>query len=190
MNRLILIFFLLLGCKEFYDEEFEEFEERRSQTVTGSSRFIADLTSTDGALTSLSGDATIEVKDEAISVEVVLKGIPSNISKVTYGIISEPCSSLSLSIPNSNQGDRSVEIKEGLDRAAFLNDLQSSGTVQNDLVLIGKSFIIRGTPQFSGLPNGAGTNELTLACGELNDASENRNESADVFTPREVGDSL
>ena len=183
LKTFLLFSFLLLGCKEFYDEEFEEFEASRPQTVSEDSRFLAELTSTDGALTSLTGEATIEVNEEKTTVEVKLKGIPANISKVTYGIISAPCNALSLSIPNTDQEDRSLEITEGLTRTAFLEDLRSSGAVQVDLVLNGKSFIIRGVPKFSGLPNSAGTNELTIACGEITDVSESRNDAADVFTP-------
>jgi hypothetical protein len=186
VKKLMSVFFLCLalsGCKEFYDEEFEEYEERGSQSVSDEAIFSADLLSTDSSLGGLSGFAQIELSGERASIEVNVKGIPGNIGQITYRLISAPCSSLSLSIPQSNFVERTFELREGLTRSALLEDLRSSGSPQEDLSLRGKTFVIRGTPQFSGLPNEAGTNELAIACGELSDSSSKRNEASDVFLP-------
>lgn len=186
MIRFIIIIIFFAGCKEFYDEEFEEFEELQSQTVADEANFSAELVSTDSSLESLSGSGGIVFSGDEASVEVKLKGIPGNIGQITYSILFSPCSSFALSVPRSNQDERTVEIRERLGRSSLLEDLRSAGAASTDLTLDGKSFVVRGTPQFAGLPNPSGTNELIIACGRLTDESPNRNEALDVFFPSGV----
>jgi hypothetical protein len=179
----LCLFFLLFGCKEFYDEEFEDFEQRRREEVSDQEAFLADLVSTDSSLGSLSGTGLIEFSGESATIEVSLRGIPGNLNQMTYKIITAPCASLSLPIPQSNLEDRSFESTEGLTRSALLEDLRSTDTNQNELTLSGKSFIVRGTPQVSGPPNETGMNELTIACGELSPRRDSTSENTDLFLP-------
>lgn len=183
----LLLATLLLssGCKEFYDEEF--LEDQASLEESQSSNFEATLSSTDPNLTTLTGQGQVQIIEGEVVVNLNLQGIPQNITQVHYSVINSACNLLNISVPNEAGTTRSYTVSENLSTAAFQVDLQSSGAANSngDLNLQGKSFIVKAIPNFSGLPNPAGTNAVTIACGELVAAEVDTTESDDENTTDE-----
>lgn len=194
---MIKIFFLLLSilslssCKEFYDEEFEDFEESRGRTSGSGGRsenitYSVELNSTDANLPDLSGTARIEVRNDEVTVDLDVDGIPANIIQVHYGYIAAGCNQLSLSIPNNNTTTRSYTVSERASVDALADDLRSSGatTTDRDIFLAGKSFVVKAFSNFSGLPNPTGTNQITILCGVITEEdNEGSTVNDDIFNP-------
>lgn len=184
---IVMILIFTGGCREFYDEEFLEDEASLQQARNNA--YVATLTSTDPALTTLAGNGRVELKDDVVSVKVELEGIPQNIVQIHYSFISAGCDQLNISVPNQG-GTRSYSINESLSRDALAEDLRSSGaaTSQGDINLVGKSLIVKAFPNFSGLPNPAGTNSVTIACGELTVGEVTDTDSTETTDPAETPD--
>lgn len=160
-----MLFFV--GCKEFYDAEF--LEDAASLQQAQDTNYKATLVSTDPNLTTLSGEGQVDIKEGSVQVNLSLEGIPQNIAQVYYSIINSACNLLNIAVPNEAGITRSYTVTENLSTEALQVDLQSSGATnsEGDLNLQGKSFIVKAIPNFSGVPNPAGTNAVTIACGEL-----------------------
>jgi hypothetical protein len=193
----ILLTILVLGsCREFYDEEFEEFEESNgNRTTTGQGgrgsedvSYSVELRPTDANVADLSGTAKIDVEDDEVTVDLDVDGIPANIIQLHYSYLQVPCSSLSILIPNNNSTTRSYTVSERTSVDALAEDLRSSGaaTVNGDINLTGKTFVVKAFSNFSGLPNPAGTNQLTILCGEITESDNPNTGTGDVFNPPET----
>lgn len=169
MKSILAMALILLGsCKEFYDEEFEEFEATAANNVQDIT-YNAELTSTDQTDTKLSGSATVDVRNDLVTVDIQVSGVPENLIQLHYSINNAPCASYDVSLTSDSISERTFEASETITVNALATDLASSGaaTSSGDINLRGKSFIIKSFSNFSGLPNQAGTNQLTIACGEL-----------------------
>jgi hypothetical protein len=153
------------SCREFYDEEFED--DNVSQAQERDRAYSAILTSTDTSLLTLIGESTVDLHEGKVKVDVELGGIPQNIVQVHYSIITADCNALTISIPNEAGVTRNYVISEELSLEALQADLQSSGaaTSEGDINLLGKSMIIKGISNFSGIPSPTGTNVINIACG-------------------------
>lgn len=182
MKQLLLLGLILLSsCREFYDEEFEAFEESRSNGNTGGTAsgegvnvaYSAELTPTDQSVTGLTGNARIDVQDDNVTVDLDIDGIPANIIQIHYSYMAADCSSLSISIPNNNTTTRSYTVNETTSLVALADDLRSAGAASSDgdTNLIGKSFVVKAFSNFSGLPNPSGTNQITILCGPITEAT-------------------
>lgn len=173
MNPLLALFLFLIfqGCKEFYDEEFEEFEQSRinQSNQNANNIYTANLIATDNSLINLSGDAKIIVRDGEVKIDVSLEEIPENVIQLHYSFVNSDCSGYSVSIPVQGLTTRSYNILETLSIDALEQDLKSSGASQSegDVDLDGKSLVIKAFSNLPGIPTPNGTNQLTIACGEL-----------------------
>lgn len=182
MKQLLLLGLILLGsCREFYDEEFEAFEESRANGTGGGTAsgeginisYSAELAPTDQNVTGLTGNARIDVQDDNVTVDLDIDGIPANIIQIHYSYLAADCSSLSISIPNNNTTTRSYTVNETTSLVALADDLRSAGAASSDgdTNLIGKSFVVKAFSNFSGLPNPSGTNQITILCGPITEAT-------------------
>lgn len=166
-----LLFILALSvfsCKEFYDEDFEEFREEQNRTGGGSSstetsNFTTTLSSTDTSLT-ISGDASLEFRGENVTTSINITNIPQNFMQLTYTLVSVPCSNFSNVLAVDATSTRTYRVSETLSRDAFNLDVISTGATDTNLT--GKSVLIRG---FSNLVNSGTTGQtfINIACGEL-----------------------
>lgn len=160
------IVFLLVGCREFYDEEFEEFEATRT-TQTANVSYEAQLESTDPTLVGLQGDVSINVREENVEVRVDLNGLPQNIINPHYSFITADCSTQNFSIPNDLGTTRSFNFSENITTTALQSDLQATGAGGGDINLEGKSIIIKAFSNLTNLPDTSGVNSIVIACGEI-----------------------
>jgi hypothetical protein len=174
MKVISFIFILVLigGCKEFYDEDYKNFEstnENISNQDLRNSSYYADLKTTDFNLQNLKGTARIIVRNDEVKMNLSVSGIPSNLIQLHYTYLNIPCGALSIAIPNDNGTIRSYQINETTSISALENDLRSSGASsgQNDINLIGKSIIVKAFANFAGIPNQNGTNQISILCGEI-----------------------
>lgn len=150
MKWMMFVLLIISGCREFYDEEFEEgdnFTENR-ENVT----YDASLASTDPNVRGITGNSTVDVQGDVVTIAVKLEGVPQNITQLHYSYSPTDCSVVTLTFPNDVNGTRSVNLNETTTLQALKND-------SGDTILDNKSFIIKG---FSG------TNLVTIACGPLN----------------------
>ena len=109
------LFFLSCSCKEFYDEEFKEFENSGptlSNEDVKNTSYVASLESTDRNLFNLKGAARVVVQNDQVKVNLSVSGIPANIIQLHYTYLTVPCSSLSFVLPNDSQSTRTFEINE------------------------------------------------------------------------------
>lgn len=168
MSMLFLFLLLASGCKEFYDEEFEEFQEVQDRTVQSTS-YTASLDSTDVNVPGMEGTVSVDVRDDKVTVDLRVNGIPQDIIQVHYGYIAGSCPNLSVALPDDITTTRSYSVTEESSTDALAEDLRSSGASSGsgDINLEGKSFVVKAFQNFSGLPNPSGTNVLNIACGEL-----------------------
>lgn len=183
MKLSFILLFLIFGCEEFYDEEFEEFQETRAQNVQEVS-YRADLISTDPSLNSLQGTAVIDVRDNQVMVELDIDGVPENIIQIHYGYITASCENLVTTLQTDSSTTRSFEASETTSVDALAQDLASSGAAlsEGDINLAGKSFVVKAFSNFSGTPTTTATNQLTIACGELI-VEDGGASNTDIFTP-------
>lgn len=186
MKSFVLLFLILFaGCREFYDEEFEEFEERRRSEGTdsnGNASYEVELQSTDQNVPDLRGDARIDISGENVTVDIDVDGIPANIINLHYSYISASCSELSISIPNDSTTTRTFTLQESTSLDALADDLSSSGasSSQGDTNLLGKSLVVKAFSNFSGIPNPNGTNQIIILCGQI---VKRNSESSTTFDP-------
>lgn len=178
----LISFLAIPGCREFYDEEFDD--SNVAVSAEQNRTYKATLQSTDPNLSAISGDSEVIVRDGDVRVDVNLSGIPQNIIQIHYGFISSDCSILTFAIPNEPGLERNYNISENLSTSALDLDLQSSGAsnASGDINLEGKSFVIKAFSNFSGLPNPTGTNSLVIACGRLDVSSEGEVIEAEPIT--------
>lgn len=168
--------FILSSCREFYDEEFEEFEASRpSQAEIDNVSYRSDLRSTDPNLVGLDGTATIKVNDEDVDITIDVDGIPQNIINPHYTFISADCSTQNFTIPNDLGTTRSFNISERITTTALESDLRSSGAYSGDINLEGKSIIVKAFSTLTNLPDTTATNSIVVACGEIEVEDEERN---------------
>jgi hypothetical protein len=162
----------IAGCKEFYDEDYKNFEST-NDTISNEdlrdSSYYADLKTTDTSLLNLKGSAKIVVQNDEVKMNLTVVGIPSNLIQLHYTYLNIPCGALSIVIPNENVTTRSYQINETTSLIALENDLRSSGASsgENDINLLGKSVIVKAFANFSGITNVNGSNQITILCGEV-----------------------
>lgn len=168
----LIIIFLLGSCREFYDADFEQDQLEVTSTSEDTS-YEAELLSTNSALTEMSGDASVDIQNNTVNVELSLNGIPANVVQVHYGYVSAPCSSLATTFATDLSSTRTYSVTEESTTDALAVDLSSSGASSGsgDTNLNGKTFVVKAFTNFSGTPSPTGTNEIVIACGQLNFAS-------------------
>lgn len=171
MKAWIFLLILFTGCREFYDEEFED---GQYQSARDNVTYTAELSSTDPGLPSLSGKSVVEVRNGNVTINLELSGVPENIIQIHYGYLSSGCSAFNLSIPIDSTSTRSFTVSETSTISALETDLSSSGasSFSGDTNLENKSFVVKAFSSFSGLPNATGTNSLIIACGNLQVTSQ------------------
>lgn len=168
-GRLTLGFFILLSlssCREFYDEEYEEFEATRPSQREG--QFIsyrADLESTDPLLPELGGSASVKINDEDVDISIDIDGLPQNIINLHYSIIGADCSTQNFTIPNNLTSTRSARLTESITTRALEADLVATGTVSSGIDLRGKSLIVKAFSNLVSLPDTSNVNSIVVACG-------------------------
>jgi hypothetical protein len=170
------------GCREFYDEEFKEFNEsrRNDETTTGGdgrddgvdvppASYTAELRSTDANLPDLSGTARIEVRDGDVRVDLDVDGLPANIIQVHYAYVAADCAALTLRIPNNNGERRSYTISETSSVRSLIDDLRATGAArtEGDANLEGKRVVVKAFTNFAGPDSPVGGSQLTVACGTV-----------------------
>ena len=180
---IFLLTVLITGCDEFYDEEFEDFQSESALT-TQDITYTAELRSTDPALSEMIGNATVDVRDDSVSVDYRLDNIPENIIQIHYSYLATDCDNLSSTLLNDTGLSRDFNASETTTTEALARDLASSGaaTSTGDINLTGKSFVVKSFSNFSGIP-APGTNQLTIACGEL--SADESIPNIDIFTPED-----
>jgi len=158
--------FILAGCKGFYDEADQD--GLTYLLDGGEASYEASLASTDTNVPSITGTATVDVKQDNVSVTYNLSGVPQNLTQISYGYIAADCSAINLALPSDLDGTRTVNFSEETTLRALQNDLASTGasSTSNDINLANKSFIIKGVSVLSS--NLPGANLITIACGPLN----------------------
>jgi hypothetical protein len=168
MKFLILGLLLFSGCKNFYDPADEDEASNSEQLVNVS--YEATLSSTDTNVPGITGNASVDVQGESVSIKVNLDGVPVDVTQVHYGYIAADCSLITLAIPNDSTGTRTVNLDEQTTPVGLQNDLVSSGASRfnGDFSLQDKSFVVKGFSPFTTIPNTSGTNSITIACGPLN----------------------
>ncbi len=192
MMKYFKIFIMLSfigGCKEFYDEDYKNFESTNDTISNEDQRntsYYADLNTTDMNLSNLKGSARIIVQNDEVKMNLSMSGIPSNLIQLHYTYLNIPCGALSIAIPNDNGVTRSYQINETSSLIALENDLRSSGASsgENDINLLGKSVIVKAFANFAGIPNQNGTNQISILCGEIK--LENAPVSDEVFNETPV----
>lgn len=192
MMKYFKIFIMLSfigGCKEFYDEDYKNFESTNDTISNEDPRntsYYADLNTTDMNLSNLKGSARIIVQNDEVKMNLSMSGIPSNLIQLHYTYLNIPCGALSIAIPNDNGVTRSYQINETTSLIALENDLRSSGASsgENDINLLGKSVIVKAFANFAGIPNQNGTNQISILCGEIK--LENAPLSDEVFNETPV----
>lgn len=183
----LLIVLSLMGCREFYDEEFEEFEATRT-TQTANVSYEAELESTDPTLVGLQGDVSINVREEDVEVRVDLNGLPQNIINPHYSFITADCSTQNFSIPNDLGTTRSFNFSENITTTALESDLRATGAGGGDINLEGKSIIIKAFSNLTSLPDTSGVNSIVIACGEIMVTSDGASTTFDTTTTGGAGD--
>jgi len=170
--KIFIMLSFITGCKEFYDEDYKNFEST-NDTISNEdlrdSSYYADLKTTDTSLLNLKGSAKIVVQNDEVKMNLTVVGIPSNLIQLHYTYLNIPCGALSIVIPNENVTTRSYQINETTSLIALENDLRSSGASsgENDINLLGKSVIVKAFANFSGITNVNGSNQITILCGEV-----------------------
>jgi hypothetical protein len=177
----LLILSSLIGCKEFYDEDYKNFESSTDNVNNEDLRntsYFAELKTVDFNVPNLSGTARITVKDEEVKVSLTASGIPANLIQLHYTYLNVSCRDLSFVLPNDNLITRTYQINETTSTDALENDLISSGasTGSGDINLLGKSLIVKAFTNFPDIPNTSGTNQLTILCGEIKLETINTNQ--------------
>ncbi len=186
--RIILGLILILvlgGCREFYDEEFEEFNENQRINQTGSggttqdvppASYTVNLASTDSSLSDLSGTARIEVENDNVRVDIDVDGLPANIIQVHYAYLTAECSTFGVPIPNNGGHRRSYTISETSSVRALIDDLRATGASQSnsDTNLEGKRLIVKAFSNVVGTNSGI---QLTIACGNVVRSDSDSNDS-------------
>lgn len=167
-NLTLLGLFILCGCREFYDEEYEEFEASRpTQSEMNNVSYRSNLRSTDPNLVGLDGTAMIKVNEEDVDITIDVDGIPQNIINPHYTFISADCSTQNFTIPNDLGTTRSFNISERITTTALESDLRSSGAYSGNINLEGKSIIVKAFSTLTNLPDTTATNSIVVACGEI-----------------------
>lgn len=174
MKTAFLFLLLIAGCKNFYDDADDD--EETYEVILDNVQYGATLSSPDANVSTIAGDATVDVQGNVITVNVNLSGVPQNTTRLHYAYMSANCSALNNAgvLPNDTSGTRSIEINETMSLAALQNDVASSGAAsfEGDANLANKSFIVKA---FSTAPdqfNNGGTASMTIACGPLNITGE------------------
>lgn len=183
----LLIVLSLIGCREFYDEEFEEFEATRT-TQTANVSYEAQLESTDPILVDLQGDVTINIREENVEVRIDLNGLPQNIINPHYSFITADCSTQNFSIPNDLGTTRSFNFSENITTTALQSDLRATGAGGGDINLERKSIIIKAFSNLTNLPDTSGVNSIVIACGEIMVTSNGASTTFDTTTTGGVND--
>lgn len=166
MKILLMGLFILAGCKGFYDEADQD--GLTYLLDGGENSYEASLATTDSNVSTISGTAHVDVKQDSVSVTYNLAGVPQNLTQISYGYIAADCSAISLSLPNDTEGTRTVNFSEETTLRALQNDLASTGAASssNDINLANKSFIVKAVSVLA--TNLPGSNLITIACGPLN----------------------
>lgn len=172
MKFLLILFLLVSGCREFYDEEFEEFERNRANqrnedgTVAEDNSYRAELTTTDQNVPDLWGSVNIDVRNRDVTIDLDLEGVPENLIQLHYSYINTDCSALQVGIPNLSSGTRSFTLNETVSVDGLASDLRATGTAQSegDINLAGKSFVVKAFANSS-----IETNQFIILCGRLTD---------------------
>ena len=178
----------LIGCREFYDDEFEEFQAQQNRTTGGSGgsgedvSYTSTLTTIDPTLPDLNGTANVNVVGDEVEVSLSVNGIPLNINQIHYSFINADCSTQVTTIPVEPGETRSFTLSENLSTSALQLDLRSSGASTNDINLAGRSFIVRGFSNFTTVPNPSGISSIALLCGEVNVANNEEDGTTGVNT--------
>jgi len=182
---IIMIVVLFSGCREFYDEEFDEVNASTSELQDRT--YTTDLVATDASITDLTGNAEVVVENGSVKVSLDVTGVPSNLLQLHFGYVAADCSALSFSIPNEVGTPRNFSLSEDSSVESLLFDLRSSGAIPSDgnIDLEGMSFVVKAFSNFSGLSSAAGTTSFTIACGRL-DVSSTDNTFESDEAPEEV----
>lgn len=168
-----LLLFSTMGCREFYDEEFEEFEESRPRDENENLTYNAELDSTDPNLTGLRGDVRISITGENVEVRIEIDGVPQNVTGAHYSFLNSDCSTQNFSIPHdATQSTRTVNISESITTTALRSDLQLGGVTTDLRNLNGRSVIVRAFANLSDIPNPQNTNPIVIVCGTLEDIND------------------
>lgn len=177
-----LLLFSTMGCREFYDEEFEEFEESRPRDENENLTYNAELDSTDPNLTGLRGDVRISITGENVEVRIEIDGVPQNVTGAHYRFLNSDCSTQSFSIPHdATQSTRTINISESITITALRSDLQLGGVSTDLRDLDGRSIIVRAYANFSDIPNPQNTNSIVIVCGTLEEDVSN-NQTRGIIT--------
>ncbi len=168
-----LLLFSLMGCREFYDEEFEEFEETRPRDESENITYNAALDSTDPNLTGLRGDVRMSITGENVEIRIDIDGLPQNVTGAHYSFLNSDCSTQNFSIPHDpTQSTRTINISESITTTALRADLQVGGVPADLRNLDGKSIIVRAFANFSDIPNPQNTNSIVIVCGTLEEDTQ------------------
>ena len=164
---IILLIVLFSGCREFYDEEFDEANASTSELQDRT--YTATLLATDPSITEFAGNSEVVVENGTVKVSMDVTGVPSNLLQLHFGYVASDCSALSFSIPNEIGTPRNFSLTEDSSVESLLFDLRSSGAIPSDgtIDLDGMSFVVKAFSNFSGLSSAAGTTSFTIACGRL-----------------------
>lgn len=174
---ILLSFFLLIACDQMYDEEFEEFEARRNQTVSGSS-FSAELQTTDDSIPGIEGDVSISIRENDVNLDLEVSGIPRNFTQIHYGFTNSDCLGIELELTSDLSETKNFNISENTSMDAIRDDLAGVGADDN---LEGKSFVVKAFPQSIS----SGSQEVlpvNIACGVL-ELDEGTISNDDIFGP-------
>ena len=178
IRMLFLLFsFFLVACDQMYDEEFEEFEARRNQTVSGSS-YSAELQTTDDSVPGIEGDVSISVRNNDVSLDLNVSGIPQNLTQIHYGFINNGCLGIEREFSADLTSTKNFNISENTSLDAIRDDLAGVGADDN---LDGKSFVVKAFPQMT-VPDAQGVTPVTIACGVLQ-LDEGTLSNDDIFGP-------
>lgn len=165
-----LLLFTSLGCREFYDEEFQE---SRPQDDNENFTYNADLESTDPNLTGLRGDARMSITGENVELRIEIDGLPQNVTGAHYRFLNSDCSTQNFSIPHdATQSTRTINISESITTTALRADLQMGGVTTDLRSLEGKSIIVRAFANFTDIPNPQNTNSIVIVCGTLEESRD------------------
>lgn len=172
-TNFFFILLLLTGCKEFYDEEFEQ-EVAQGSTSNGTNEenvsYTATLNSSSPNITTLNGSSSVNIDGDTVNIQVQVDGIPDNLLQVHYGFIAAACNALSVAVPNAGTGTKSYNLTEQTTINSLNQDLVTSGanTVAGDIDLSNKSFVVKAFASVNtGTPATIG-NAVIVACGDLN----------------------
>lgn len=176
-RTLLLTLFFLLGCKEFYDEEYEEDPNSSGTTSSqenANTHYEATLAGTSTALTNLQGTGKVVVQGNDVTVNIQASGIPDNLLQIHYGYIAAACSTLNVAIPTSATGTKTFSLQETTTLSSLQQDLATSGasSAPGDQDLSTKSLVVKAFSSVATGNTGTAGLPLMIACGDLNVADD------------------